>query len=375
MGDVRVFGSGDYAMRLWLDPGKIAGAQHGRRRSPGGRARTERAGGGRSDRRPAVAAGHSIPIHRQCAGPAADRARVRRTSSSRTARTARPPTCAISRGSNWVPTTTRCAACSTAARRWRFRCSSCRARMRCSSRMRCARTMKELAKSFPEGVSYEIDYDPTVFVRSSIEAVVHTLFEAVLLVVLVVVVFLQTWRASVIPLVAVPVAIVGTLAASAARRLLDQFADPVRPGAGHRHRRRRCHRGGREHRTQNRRGSESARGGARRHGRGHAAHHLHHAGAVRGVRAGGIRQRPDRPVLSPVRHHHRGEHHHLDVQLPDPVAGAGGAAAQAEKRAARCVSARHQPGPRPIFPLVQSRIRARLGRLRSRRAAHHRRFA
>src|SRR6202011_3717588 len=74
-------------------------------------------------------------------------------------------------------------------------------------------TMKELAKSFPEGVSYEIDYDPTVFVRSSIEAVVHTLFEAVLLVVLVVVVFLQTWRASVIPLVAVPVAIIGTLAA------------------------------------------------------------------------------------------------------------------------------------------------------------------
>jgi hydrophobe/amphiphile efflux-1 (HAE1) family protein len=74
-------------------------------------------------------------------------------------------------------------------------------------------TMKELAKSFPEGVSYEIDYDPTVFVRSSIHAVVHTLFEAVLLVVLVVVVFLQTWRASVIPLVAVPVAIIGTMAA------------------------------------------------------------------------------------------------------------------------------------------------------------------
>src|ERR1700742_2158106 len=72
--------------------------------------------------------------------------------------------------------------------------------------------MKELEKNFPEGVSYEIDYDPTIFVRSSIEAVIHTLFEAVLLVVLVVVIFLQTWRASVIPLVAVPVAIVGTLA-------------------------------------------------------------------------------------------------------------------------------------------------------------------
>src|ERR1700761_5508771 len=74
-------------------------------------------------------------------------------------------------------------------------------------------TMKELAKSFPEGVTYEIDYDPTVFVRSSIEAVIHTLFEAVGLVVLVVILFLQTWRASIIPLVAVPVAIVGTLPA------------------------------------------------------------------------------------------------------------------------------------------------------------------
>jgi len=74
-------------------------------------------------------------------------------------------------------------------------------------------SMKELAKNFPEGMSYEIDYDPTVFVRASIEAVIHTLLEAVALVVLVVIVFLQSWRASVIPLVAVPVAIVGTLAA------------------------------------------------------------------------------------------------------------------------------------------------------------------
>src|SRR5262249_28156893 len=75
------------------------------------------------------------------------------------------------------------------------------------------KTMAELSKGFPEGVSYEIAYDPTIFVRSSIEAVVHTLFEAVILVVLVVVVFLQTWRASVVPLVAVPIAIVGALAA------------------------------------------------------------------------------------------------------------------------------------------------------------------
>ena len=72
--------------------------------------------------------------------------------------------------------------------------------------------MEELKKDFPQGVDYRIVYDPTVFVRSSIHAVVHTLIEAILLVVLVVLVFLQTWRASVIPLVAVPVSLVGTFA-------------------------------------------------------------------------------------------------------------------------------------------------------------------
>ncbi|NMH59181.1 efflux RND transporter permease subunit [Alteromonas ponticola] len=73
-------------------------------------------------------------------------------------------------------------------------------------------TMATLSQNFPEGLNYEIVYDPTVFVRGSIKAVVNTLLEAVLLVVLVVVLFLQTWRASIIPLVAVPVSLVGTFA-------------------------------------------------------------------------------------------------------------------------------------------------------------------
>ena len=72
--------------------------------------------------------------------------------------------------------------------------------------------MAELKQSFPEGVDYEIVYDPTIFVRGSIEAVVHTLLEAIILVVLVVVLFLQTWRASIIPLAAVPVSLIGTFA-------------------------------------------------------------------------------------------------------------------------------------------------------------------
>jgi multidrug efflux pump len=74
-------------------------------------------------------------------------------------------------------------------------------------------TMEELKKNFPQGMDYSIAYDPTVFVRDSIKAVIHTLLEAVLLVVLVVILFLQTWRASIIPLLAVPVSIIGTFAA------------------------------------------------------------------------------------------------------------------------------------------------------------------
>jgi multidrug efflux pump len=73
-------------------------------------------------------------------------------------------------------------------------------------------TMAELRQNMPEGVDFGIVYDPTQFVRASIEAVVMTLLEAVALVVIVVVLFLQTWRASIIPLAAVPVSIVGTFA-------------------------------------------------------------------------------------------------------------------------------------------------------------------
>ncbi len=73
-------------------------------------------------------------------------------------------------------------------------------------------TMQEIKASMPQDVDYEIVYDTTQFVRASIEAVIHTLLEAIALVVIVVIIFLQTWRASIIPLIAVPVSIIGTFA-------------------------------------------------------------------------------------------------------------------------------------------------------------------
>jgi multidrug efflux pump subunit AcrB len=79
-----------------------------------------------------------------------------------------------------------------------------------AERIRAA--MDDLAQYFPEGLEYKIVYDPTQFVAESIRDVIKTLYEAVALVVVVVLVFLQNWRASVIPLVAIPVSLIGTFA-------------------------------------------------------------------------------------------------------------------------------------------------------------------
>ena len=71
-------------------------------------------------------------------------------------------------------------------------------------------TMAELAKGFPKGIEYKIVYNPTEFIQRSVDELIKTIFEAVLLVVIVVLVFLQTWRATIIPVVAIPVSLIGT---------------------------------------------------------------------------------------------------------------------------------------------------------------------
>lgn len=76
--------------------------------------------------------------------------------------------------------------------------------------------MRELSKDFPDGVQYEIGYDTTPFIRESIQEVFKALRDAVILVAIVVLIFLRGWRAAIIPLIAVPVAIIGTFGAMAA---------------------------------------------------------------------------------------------------------------------------------------------------------------
>lgn len=73
-------------------------------------------------------------------------------------------------------------------------------------------TMEELSADFPAGLEYRIVYNPTEFIQESVDAVIHTLLEAIVLVVLVIIVFLQKWRASLIPVLAIPVSLIGTFA-------------------------------------------------------------------------------------------------------------------------------------------------------------------
>ena len=94
----------------------------------------------------------------------------------------------------------------------------------------------EMAKSFPPGMEYSINYDPTLFTEQSIDAVYDTLRAAVVLVVIVVMLFLQSWRIALNPLIAVPVSLVGTFAVMAPLGFSLNSAFIVWVGSGDRHR-------------------------------------------------------------------------------------------------------------------------------------------
>ncbi len=209
VGDVQLFGSGDYAMRVWLDPEKMA--EHGLSADDVVaqiRAQNVQAAAGvigSSPSMPGLAVQLSVNAQGRLQSPeefddivvktGADGAVTRLRDVARTElgaadyslrsllsnKTAAAVVIFQSPGSNAIDI---------------------------ANHVR--QTMEEIKQNMPDGVTYEIAYDTTQFVRASIRAVIETLLDAIVLVVIVVVLFLQTWRASIIPLVAVPVSIVGT---------------------------------------------------------------------------------------------------------------------------------------------------------------------
>jgi len=210
MGEVQLFGSGDYAMRIWLDPQKVAA----RNLTAGDvvssiREQNVQVAAGVVGQGPSKNAEFQLTVNTQgrlssveefgdivvkanedgAVTRLKDVARLEMGSSSYALRSLLNNKSAVA-----IPI---------------FEAPNANA-LQLSTDVRS--TMEALSKDFPEGVEYSIVYDPTQFVRESIDSVIKTLLEAVVLVALVVIVFLQTWRASIIPLLAVPVSVVGTFA-------------------------------------------------------------------------------------------------------------------------------------------------------------------
>ena len=210
MGDVQIFGAGDYAMRIWLDPQKVAG----RGMTAGDvvdaiREQNVQVAAGVVGAAPSKSADFQLTVNTQgrlssveefgdiivksnedgALTRLRDVARIEMGSNSYSLRSLLNNKSAVGIGIFEAPNSNA---------------------LQLSADVRAK--MEELKKDFPEGVAYDIVYDPTQFVRESIKSVIKTLLEAVALVVLVVIIFLQTWRASIIPLLAVPVSIVGTFA-------------------------------------------------------------------------------------------------------------------------------------------------------------------
>ena len=218
--------------------------------------------------------------------------------------------------------------------------------------------MDALSERFPEDLEFNYTLDTTTAVSEGIREILITLAEAMVLVVLVVYLFLQNWRATLIPVIAVPVSLIGTFMVFPALGLLAQHAVAVRPGAGHRPGRRRRDRRRRGGRAPHRAGPGAARGDDQGDGRGVGPGGQHRADPGRGVHPGGVpRRHPGQPEQA-VRADHRHLGADLGLQRPDAVAGAGGDVAAAARRRAGWSGG--------FFRWFNRALRPRLERLRPR---------
>ncbi|MEW6371003.1 MAG: efflux RND transporter permease subunit [Pseudomonadota bacterium] len=210
MGEVQLFGSGDYAMRVWLDPQKVAA----RNLTAGDvvdaiREQNVQVAAGVIGQGPAKDAEFQLTVNTQGRLSSVEEfGDIVVKTNADGATTLLKDVARLEMGSNSYALRALLDNKSAVAIPI-FEAPNANA-LQLSSDVRAA--MEELSKDFPEGVEYSIVYDPTQFVRESIDSVIHTLLEAVVLVAIVVIVFLQSWRASIIPLLAVPVSVVGTFA-------------------------------------------------------------------------------------------------------------------------------------------------------------------
>jgi len=210
MGEVQLFGSGDYAMRVWLDPQKVAARNLTASDVVNAiREQNVQVAAGVVGQGPTKGADFQLTVNTQGRLQSVEEfGNIVVATNQDGATTLLKDVARLEMGSNSYALRALLNNKSAVAIPI-FQSPTANA-LQLSSDVRAK--MEELSKDFPEGVKYDIVYDPTQFVRESIRSVIHTLLEAVVLVAIVVIVFLQTWRASVIPLLAVPVSVVGTFA-------------------------------------------------------------------------------------------------------------------------------------------------------------------
>ena len=165
--------------------------------------------------------------------------------------------------------------------------------------------VRDLRPILPKGVNIRVTSDDSVFINGAIHEVVRSLLIAVIAVVVIIFLFLLDWRATLIPSLTLPVALIGTVAADLSRRLLDQHPDPARDRARDRPRRRRRHRRAREHRAPPRTGARAARRRGARHAGGLLRRRRDHRDAGRRLRAAVVPAGPGGRAVPRVRLHAR----------------------------------------------------------------------
>jgi len=215
VGDVRLFGSRDYAMRAWIDPGRAAALNL----TAGDivsalRAQNVQVAAGTLGQ-PPYAQGNAFQLNVETQGRLTDPAQfgniVIRTDADgrqiKVSDVARVELGAADYNSNTYLSGQPTVILAVFQRPGSNALAAAKA---------VSAEMESMSKHFPKGLEYRVIYNPTEFISQSIDAVMHTLVEAMILVVLVILVFLQKWRAAVIPIVAIPVSLIGTFAVLAA---------------------------------------------------------------------------------------------------------------------------------------------------------------
>src|SRR6266545_2574149 len=208
VGSITVFGSRDYAMRIWLDPERLQSlGLTGSDVTAALQGQNVQVAGGVLNQPPMAQPG-AFQVAVKTLGRLADpeefgniTVKQSQTAVVRLRDVAKVELAALDYGSNSYLDRDPAVALAVFQRPGSNALSTARA---------IRATMNTLAPRFPDGVKHTIVYDPTQFIQESVDAVQETIIEAILLVVLVIVLFLQTWRAAIIPLVAIPVSLIGT---------------------------------------------------------------------------------------------------------------------------------------------------------------------